>query len=614
MLVRNTDAQHLHTLNALREHIDYWVIADLGCEPQVLETIRSALTGVDGEFVDIEPDTAANCKNALMEYSKQFADYLLLSEPHLLFSIEDSSYRDKLAQESYFLEANMPIQYSQLRLIKTDQAWAYFGVACETLLSADKTSNTRLEQIKFRDLRGREQFLEDTRLAKEKLATQLESEPDDPHSLFHLAKLTMQSADWPRALELFDKYLAAEQFWDEQWQWYALYHRAKLLEKLEHNLDQIIDSYLKAAENRPQRAEPLYELSRLYRTKGRFLMANLYSKAAFDLNLPPNETYDLERAVYEWHIPSEHLLSSQKLNQLDSAIVAANRALRADSSAVSKNMRDSLIISRQRCVNALQANNSNAAREQSKNRIRLIIPFRNAGEFLKKSIDSILTQDYDNFSATFIDDCSDDGSADLVPSDDSRFTLIQNSRRVGPLVNRMNFILSCDPEDIVVYLDGDDQLASTDCLSYINQIYNRTDCWLSYGQYISQNGTVGYAQPYATQQQLINELESGEMRFPMHPITHRAGLFQQLKNFDPEYTCFKDDAGDWLFYASDAVLARPLFYMAGVQNIHYCNRVLYLYTEGHAISESIDNKADQLETCRIINTRVKPPLLASYQI
>ena len=175
----------------------------------------------------------------------------------------------------------------------------------------------------------------------------------------------------------------------------------------------------------------------------------------------------------------------------------------------------------------------------------------------------------------------------------------------------MNFINRCEPRDIVLYLDGDDQLACDDALSHINQIYNDNDCWLSYGQYLSQNGTFGYAVPYPDKQSLLTELENGSMRFPMHPITHRAALFHRITDFDPDYSCFKDNDGEWLFYASDAVLARPLFYMAGFTNIHYCNRVLYLYTEGHEISESIHNKRDQIETCRLTTLRLRLPVLES---
>jgi len=618
MLAHERDTGILSSLASIKEHIDYWVIADLGLSEQTVRNIEAELADVKGEFVDVGNDSNANIKNALIEYAKQFGDYLLLADADMVFNVEDKSFKQTLSADGYFIKVNMPVQYSQVCLIKSSKNWAYYGAAFETLLAGEAT-HEKLAKVSIVSNKSsslyKQQLLENVQV----LTDVLKAQADDSFANFHLAKSLMQQGEYQDALEFFDQYLSLEEHWEDEWRWYALYHRGKLLEQLKVPQEQVVAAYQAAYQYRPVRAEPLYELSRLYREQKNFAMANVFSSSAYETQIPNSETYDLEKAVYEWHIPTEHALSSQHLNKHTVAVDAANRSLKNNTANyLALNMRESLVASRQKSVDVVQAQLAQskqlgADKRTHKNRICLVVPFRNAGEFLRKSIDTILTQDYDNFTATFIDDCSDDGCADLVPTDDPRFNLIKNTERVGPLVNRMNFILSCEPDDIVFYLDGDDQLATIDTLSYVNQMYNQRDCWLTYGQYVSQNGTLGYGVPYANQQQLIHDLESGEMRFPMHPITHRAGLFHQIKSFDPEYSCFKEDNGDWLFYASDAVLVRPLFYLAGYQNIHYCNRVLYLYTEGHEISESIDNKKDQIETCRIIGTRLRPPQLVDYR-
>jgi len=618
MLARERDAGILSSLASIKEHIDYWVIADLGLSEQTINNIEAELSGVNGEFVEVGNDSNANIKNALLEYSKPFGDYMLLADADMVFNVKDKTFKQTLTADGYFIKVDMPVQYSQVCLIKSSNDWAYYGVAYETLLAAqathEKLATLSIVSNKSPGLHN-QQLLENMQALKGALKTN----SSDSFANYHMAKSLMQQSKYQESLDFFDKYLSSDEHWEDEWRWYALYHRGKLLEQLEAPQEHIIAAYQAAYQFRPVRAESLYELSRLYREQQNFAMANVYSSSAYEIQIPNSETYDLEKAVYEWHIPTEHALSSQHLNKHTVAVDAANRSLKNNTANfLALNMRESLVASRQKSVDTIQAQLAqskpvNKDMQTHKNRICLVVPFRNAGEFLRKSIDTIKTQDYDNFTATFIDDCSDDGCADLVPIDDPRFNLIQNTERVGPLLNRMNFILSCEPDDIVFYLDGDDQLASIDTLSYVNQLYNQRGCWLTYGQYVSQNGTLGYGVPYANQQQLINDLESGEMRFPMHPITHRAGLFHQIKQFDPEYSCFKDNTGDWLFYASDAVLVRPLFYLAGYQNIHYCNRVLYLYTEGHEISESIDNKQDQIETCRIIGTRLRPPQLLDYR-
>ena len=498
------------------------------------------------------------------------------------------------------------------QLISNKYSWQYVGVRRELLACNDNSvDNKFLAGVKI-------QLFTDPELERQKrisdisfLQQHLSAHKDDVHALFNLAKLTMLNGDHAEALDAFNDYLNCADKLDPEWHWYALYHKAKLAEKLQHKVEDVIGHYETAYEFRIQRTEPLYELARLYREQGKPTKSHVYAHRAFAMPIPEMECYDLDQNLYDWLIPNEFAIASQKLGFHEEAVIASNKAIQ--NSNKNKNIFRSLVASRQRSLVALR-NQLPRTNHNNINRIRVVVPYRNAGELLIDTVRSLQTQDYENFSATFIDDCSTDDSNSYIPTDDERIELIVNKERVGPLVNRMDFINSCEPSDIVLYLDGDDQLASDDALSYINQIYNEYDCWFTYGQYLSQNGRLGYAQPYASQQALIDELETGMMRFPMHPITHRAALFHKLKEFDPSYTCLKDDNGEWLFYASDAVLARPLFYMAGFERIHYCNRVLYLYTEGHEISESIHNKKDQLETCRITTLRLRPPKLSALPI
>lgn len=615
MLVSEQDTSLISSLTALKPYIDHWVLADLGLSERSAEQVEQLLDGIDGEFVDAPEDSAANIKNALLEFSRPLADYVLVLEPHMLIDVSKDLFKESLDKALYLLRVDSPVQYYEPCLIHAQHACEFVGIACETLLSKQAIAATKLDGVSVKPVCSLEQARQKGLEAMKRIEKLSATASTDPHSTFNLAKLKMKHAQWQAALDLFELFLGQQHGYGDEWQWYALYHRGKLLEKLEKPIETVIAAYLNAYEFRSRRAEPLYELARIYRAQGRQALAHMYALSAFNSGLPRQETYDLEKAIYEWHIPTEFNLSSHAQGNHAEAIDAANRALLSDTAyTMPKNAKNVLANRRQMSLTALRGKVTfPSTKPAAHNRIRLVVPFRNAGDYLRKSIDSIITQDHPNFSATFIDDCSDDDCWQHVPQQDERFNLIRNDTRVGPLVNRMNFIMSCEQDDIVVYLDGDDQLASNDVLSYIDEMYQQSGCWLSYGQFLSQHGNLGNAKPYTSQRMLIDDLESGEMRFPMHPITHRAGLFHQIQLFDPNYSCFKDDQGKWLFYASDAVLARPLFYLAGQRYIHYCDRVLYLYTEGHEISESIDNKQDQLETCRIIAQRVKPPVISDFR-
>lgn len=614
MLVEGNPIGLCKCLESVKAHIDHWLIADCGMDSDSEDTIIEVLGDIPGEIVDVPSSDKAGTRNALLQHSQTLADYLVLMDADLSLELEAGvdNLRQLLLEDAYFITTDTQVRRADIRLIRTNKKWQYIGVANEFIACSDSNINiVTLHKAKLSkwSLPSREKA--ENKLIAERLDVQLIDHPSDTHALFFLAKHCSENQQHQRAIELFTQFIQSEQQWDPQWSWFALYQRAKLMEAEKASFDDVVREYEAAYEFRPERAEPLFELARMHRENNKFAKAEIYGQKAFSMSILDSETFDLDMNIYHWHIPNEYAIACQNMGHQAEAITAINRAI--IHGAATANLNRSLIASRQRSVDALRYAPLEKKTLDS-NRIRVVVPFRNAGELIKPTVASLLSQDYENFSATFIDDCSTDNTNDFIPRDDPRISLIKNTERVGPLVNRFNFILSCEPDDIVLYLDGDDQLASDDVLSYINEIYNGYDCWLTYGQYLSQLGNYGYAEPYPDQASLNDVIETGMMRFPMHPITHRAGLMHRLEEFDPNWSCFKDEQGDWQFYASDAVLARPLFIMAGAERIHYCNRVLYLYTQGHEISESTHNKADQIEACRIAALKLRPPKLQSYSV
>lgn len=611
MIVRDASAVIERCLQSARPWIDYWVIVDTGSSDDTMALVESALRGVPGELHQAEFVDFATTRNQALELCQDKSDYVLMLDADMTLAAGDEGFKDKLDLDGYFLRTSeLPRRYG-LRLVRSAFSWAYFGVTRAFLVTRDASRLDRLADVSIVQYPDGPAGIEAKRERDTLLLDDaLHRDPADAHALFHRARLHAAQEQWHDALAHFDRFQACDNQWDDEWSWFALYQRAFCLERLDGAEAEVAQAYLDAFQRRPARAEPLYQLGRYYRERQQLDLAEIYAGKAMGIRMP-DDLFDLDTSIYKWHLPAEYALICYRLERHDATVRAANRAL--EERAISRNARDSLLSSRRRSLDAIYGPRVVKNEITTPNRIRVVVPFRNAKAFLAPCIESIARQHYPNFSATFIDDCSDDGSSDLVPGNDPRFELITNPERVGPLVNRVTFILSCDADDIVVYLDGDDQLASDDALSYINALYNRYDCWLTYGQFITQNGNLGWAQPHATPKDLAETLDTGSMKFPIHPLTHRAGLLHRLKDFDPGLASFKDENGNWLFYASDAVMGRPLFMMAGWDRVIYNDRVVYLYTEGHEISESIHNKSDQLEACRIANSKLKPPRLASYE-
>src|SRR5689334_2918445 len=110
-------------------------------------------------------------------------------------------------------------------------------------------------------------------------------------------------------------------------------------------------------------------------------------------------------------------------------------------------------------------------------KIVVIIPSYNNRQWYERNLSSVVAQDYHKFRVIYVDDCSSDGTGDLIEKfiadnhSGNLIHLIRNSVRLGALQNLYNTIHTCDDDEIVIILDGDDWLAHNEVLRKINEVY-----------------------------------------------------------------------------------------------------------------------------------------------
>jgi len=84
------------------------------------------------------------------------------------------------------------------------------------------------------------------------------------------------------------------------------------------------------------------------------------------------------------------------------------------------------------------------------------MPTYNVAPYVKEAIESVLCQTYADFELLVIDDCSTDGTLDVVRSiADPRIRIVQNERNLG-LADNLNRGLSLIETELVARMDGDD--------------------------------------------------------------------------------------------------------------------------------------------------------------
>ena len=110
--------------------------------------------------------------------------------------------------------------------------------------------------------------------------------------------------------------------------------------------------------------------------------------------------------------------------------------------------------------------------------ISIIIPLLNKGPCIKRAIDSILTQEYQNFEIIVVDGGSTDNSREIVASiADSRITLL--SQPTKGVSEARNFGVASAYGSLIAFLDADDEWLPV----HLNTIIELTEKFPGAGAY-----------------------------------------------------------------------------------------------------------------------------------
>jgi len=233
----------------------------------------------------------------------------------------------------------------------------------------------------------------------------------------------------------------------------------------------------------------------------------------------------------------------------------------------------------------------------------------NVEQWVKNTVNTVINQKYDNYSAIFIDDISTDKTPDIVQEligDDPRFTLVRNTEKKYSLKNIYDGINLLDPndDDVIVSLDGDDWLSSPDVLTKLNKTYEENDCWMTYGSYLEfPTGNIGIeASKYPKSVINENTFRTEKWR-ASHLRTFKYGLWKNIK-----YDDFLYIDGKFCRTCIDKAFMYPLLEMAG-DKAQYVSDVLYVYNLVNPNNVHKVDRSLQLNTDKFLQAKEPYPRL-----
>jgi glycosyltransferase involved in cell wall biosynthesis len=232
----------------------------------------------------------------------------------------------------------------------------------------------------------------------------------------------------------------------------------------------------------------------------------------------------------------------------------------------------------------------------------VIIPSYNNQQWYERNLQSVLSQNYTNFRVIYTDDCSCDGTGELVEQYlidhdvEQKVDLVRNQVRGGPLYNIYSMVHGCEDDEIVVMVDGDDWFPDNEVLLRLNAVYSSDEIWMTYGQFkSSSSGACGWAIPMPEHVVKSNSFRSLS-HIPTHLKTFYAWLFKQIKLEDLLYM------GKFYSMAGDCAMMFPLIEMAGKRH-QFIADIMYVYNDQNIISEHHRSRQLQVHLAQTIQKR-----------
>jgi tetratricopeptide (TPR) repeat protein len=280
MIVKNESKIILRLLASVLPIIDCYCICDTGSSDDTVEKIEHFFNtkNIPGRVV-CEPfkDFAYN-RNFALKSCLGMSDYVILLDADMVLKINNFNKEMLNDYDSInILQGNDDFYYQNLRIVKNNGLFSYFGVTHEYINTPSINKNKLLDRnelfiIDIGDGGAKhDKFDRDIKL----LTKAIEEDPNNDRYNFYLANTYHDSCQFEKAIEIYRKRIQIGG-WDQE-VWYSHYRIGNCYRHMGRINDAICE-WLVCFDYLPQRVESLYEIVTYYRNISKHKLANQFYK------------------------------------------------------------------------------------------------------------------------------------------------------------------------------------------------------------------------------------------------------------------------------------------------------------------------------------------------
>ena len=336
MIVKNERPVIARCLTSVRSIIDYWVIVDTGSTDGTQDTIRTMLANLPGELHERPWRDFAHNRTEALELAQSHGDYALIIDADDVLDFEPKFKMPVLQADSYMLRiADTGFIATRPQIVRATLPWRWRGVLHEFLTCDEARTSGLLEGLRIRHNHDGAQRRDPRKYRRnaETLHAALETENDPfmrSRYQFYLAQSYRACGEMEKALQAYLK-RAELGFWVEE-VFISLYCAAQLQEALGRPFDEVMATYLRAANVVPSRAEAPHGASRYCRSREQYKEGYEIAKRAVAKGLgrsgqAPDGLF-VETWIYEFGLLDEFALNAYWAGAYQDCLVACEHILR----------------------------------------------------------------------------------------------------------------------------------------------------------------------------------------------------------------------------------------------------------------------------------------------
>jgi len=324
MIVKDEEHIIKECLESMVKNIDRYDITDTGSTDKTKEIIKEFFNehGIPGEVYDHEWDGFGKSRTqSFRNAEKGGADYAWVIDADDKF-IGEMNFPEDIQLDAYSLRITRgDFTWWRNQIFKLDGNWVYTGVLHEYAENPTKQEDASLKQgrigsegyhIEARTLGARnvgidpvEKYSKDAEVFLDAITNEESPnyEPENSRYFFYLAQSYFDSKQFDKSKEWYMKRAEAGG-WEEE-VFYSLFRTAICSSILGDPWEKTMQYFLSAWNYRPVRAEPLYQIARIYRLSGHPRLGYLFAKQAQSIPYPAQDILFLSNEVWDWQILDE---------------------------------------------------------------------------------------------------------------------------------------------------------------------------------------------------------------------------------------------------------------------------------------------------------------------